>query len=1106
MLIEDYIRRILKFIQTNPITILKAPVGSGKSTILPAAIANTGIRVYVSCPTIESARNLHKTVSDNFGYEYNHDENYGGSNPVEGRFAVGIAAEGIINYDRRTTGLVYMTTGHLKNRLLETINGGPGNIKICEVMIIDEAHMSSIDNTMIAAIWYQAAKLGKTVPRLVLMSGTLSNKWEIRMNESKVFVVPMGENPVEVRYIDQNFTIRDTYNKDGRFYDKITSVIVETLNDGSITAKYSGDILVFLAGKPEIASVHRKLDAIFKQKNMPIKLLRVYGGVEDEDRKLIYTKTNDRKVILSTNVAETSITIENIDIVIDTMLEKRAEEAAKGVTKLEVYFITKESADQRKGRTGRLRPGLAIRMMTSDAYLKLEDSKEEDIIRLPIHSELLRLIGRGADPRKYLNFVPEKKIMKALRILIVTGAITGNNTTQQMKITELGKFSNLFEIGIRLASILYNALHGNVLPYIAIVIVAAVATQGDQSYYYIPSDVKQAGTVDEYIKKEYADTMGYSDLESLLNIYLDLSLSSKHRIDYGKIVAYSLAHKLNAKKVTELNNNVNKIIKIIETYSNKKIVVGPFDPKDGIKIMIPYFAKILGDDIATLDGIVYRNSIPGSKPYLISDESVSKMFKQDVYPEKILVLSYGENKNNKFIKMAVDVPENLIPLPIDEPKVVVIKEEDILSGLSEEQIKEISELSEVDKEMYRSRKLGQYDSARFESVYTQCQTRRNRRVMDCETVAVSGSVSRFMNQPLPSLKTEVLDDELPVIPDVFPGDNLVKSSVRSRPSSPRLRPMSPVKSRPTVDDALPVIPDVFPGDARPMSPTRSRPMSPTRSRMPVEQPRPMSPVKSRPTIDDALPVIPDVFPGDARPMSPTRSRPMSPTKSRVAVPDSLPIIPDTFPGEVSRPRQMSPTRSRMPVSDLPPVDPAILPRRGSRPSSPVASRADISFSNPPLPLVTRSSQRSMLPPIASSNLTTSRRMLPPPVIPNYPSPLSSRMSNPLLQSASTLPTLPPVMPNYPSPLSSRMSNPALQSASTLPTLPPLRSSTSSISRLQNLPLPSRSSYVLPPPVIPSSMRSSDGLLPPRPPQPLPEVAVQNRPDPAIRASRLFPPY
>jgi len=211
-----------------------------------------------------------------------------------------------------------------------------------------------------------------------------------------------------------------------------------------------GDILVFLPGQSDIHQTARELEPLADERDLAVMLL--HGDLPPEQQDAVLLPQDRRKVVLATNVAETSVTVEGITGVVDTGLAKQMSlDLAVGLDRLQVLPISRASADQRKGRAGRTSPGVCIRLWSEVSHRARPEHTEPEIRRVDLAGALLLLFSFGeADPAKFpwLDTPPEAMVNQALALLRMLGAIEANT------LTDLGKEMARLPVHPRLARLL----------------------------------------------------------------------------------------------------------------------------------------------------------------------------------------------------------------------------------------------------------------------------------------------------------------------------------------------------------------------------------------------------------------------------------------------------------------------------------------------------------------------------------------------------------------------------------------------------------------------------------------------------------------------------
>lgn len=450
MLITQDLPQIVELIGTNPVVSVVANTGSGKSVGIPAAVAATGARCFVTVPTRTAALSLYR-------YQILLQQAADPSLVINDQNRiVGYAAESVIHYGPETN-IAYVTGGHARKKLLSYfVNGVASDIDFCDVLIVDEVHSGSIDNTIIISLWMVAYAAGVKVPRLVIASATPTPI--IIIPEPINFTVDIKTYPITYRYLDKDIPSDDPGKT---LYVETAKMIINIHINNPIS---NGHILVFAAGSSEVEMINNMLVDQLKSVNARGKLMTIipaFGALKREELELIYKKTGptERKVVIATNIAEMSITINDIGHVVDTMLEKRAETSQSGGFRLSTHYISKDSAKQRAGRTGRTRSGICYRMCTLNTYNTFEDHRPAEIDRVPLFDTVMELLDVGLSPEKVIKGIDPDRTAKAVNLLNRIGMLT--TTNNGVLVTNMGHFATKFNISVRNSAFLWHWINYN---------------------------------------------------------------------------------------------------------------------------------------------------------------------------------------------------------------------------------------------------------------------------------------------------------------------------------------------------------------------------------------------------------------------------------------------------------------------------------------------------------------------------------------------------------------------------------------------------------------------------------------------------------------------
>ncbi|MET2846669.1 helicase-related protein [Vibrio owensii] len=372
--------------------VVEAETGSGKSTRLPLWAANHG-RVLVIEPRRIACTSLAEFLAEQSGQPLGQQ--------------IGYAIKLHAHYDEKTK-VVFVTPGVALRWFAED------KLASFDIVMVDEFHERRWDIDLLTAILKQEKQHRLIVTSATLEGEKLANYLDAKRlrSEGRCFPVTVTHRSMDSRYLP---------NKKGCENDVVRTV-KEALEDEE------GDILVFLPGRKEITQCAQMLQSIDD-----VIVVKLHASVSDEERHRALTVQKQRKVVLATNVAETSLTIPNIRVVIDSGLERRTVQR-NGRTALTLSNISKASAAQRMGRAGRVAEGACIRLFGEHAPLELVTPPELHREELVEPMLAAACCGYRLSELSFLDSVPEKSLNSALQTLQGMGAID-----EQGDITEHGK-------------------------------------------------------------------------------------------------------------------------------------------------------------------------------------------------------------------------------------------------------------------------------------------------------------------------------------------------------------------------------------------------------------------------------------------------------------------------------------------------------------------------------------------------------------------------------------------------------------------------------------------------------------------------------------------
>ena len=411
--IQDALPSLRQALATHASAVLQAPPGAGKSTGVPLALLGEPWLGAQKIVMLEPRRLAARAVATRMAYLL--------GEPV-GR-TVGFRTRLETRVGRETR--IEVVTEGILTRWLQRDAALEG----IGLVIFDEFHERSLNADLGLALTLDAQGTLREDLKLLVMSATLDGEAVAKL---------LGEAPI-VTSLGRSFDVETRWSEGAPGRDprsaarglrpeqiaeqRAASTILKALETGH------GDMLVFLPGQGEIRRVQRTLEEASLPKN--VRVLPLYGELsgDDQDAALRPGRPGERKVVLATNIAETSLTIEGVRIVIDSGLVRRARfDPATGMGALETTRISRASADQRRGRAGRLEAGVCYRLWSESEHSLLAAQTPAEMLEADLAPLALELAAWGAhDPQalRWLDAPPRATYAQARDLLRALDALDG---------------------------------------------------------------------------------------------------------------------------------------------------------------------------------------------------------------------------------------------------------------------------------------------------------------------------------------------------------------------------------------------------------------------------------------------------------------------------------------------------------------------------------------------------------------------------------------------------------------------------------------------------------------------------------------------------------
>ncbi|KUJ00377.1 ATP-dependent helicase HrpB [Vibrio sp. MEBiC08052] len=439
--IEAVLAELLAAIADCPQVILKAPPGAGKSTGLPLALLQQGMiagKIIMLEPRRLAARNIANYLASQLG------ESVGET--------IGLRVRGTTQVSRQTR-LEIVTEG-VMTRMLQH----DPELKGIDLLIFDEFHERNLDADISLALALEVQEVLRDDLKLLIMSATLDGDALRSILPAAGYIESTGRSyPVELHY-----------NKPatgGRLIEVAAKEI------SSLLSREPGSMLVFLPGAGEIQRLAQQLDG---QLGENVLVCPLYGqlSIQQQQQAIAPAPAGKRKVVLATNIAETSLTIEGIRMVVDCGLERLAQWDPKtGISRLESVRISRASAEQRAGRAGRLEAGICLRLYSEEMLSRQPAAQQPEILRADLTSlamELAQWGCRSPADLHWLDCPPESALQQANALLTRLGAMD-----EQGRLTEMGSAIALLGVAPRHGAMLWRGKqHGAPVAATAAMLVA----------------------------------------------------------------------------------------------------------------------------------------------------------------------------------------------------------------------------------------------------------------------------------------------------------------------------------------------------------------------------------------------------------------------------------------------------------------------------------------------------------------------------------------------------------------------------------------------------------------------------------------------------------
>jgi ATP-dependent helicase HrpB len=421
----DVYRELADSLTTNPIVILQAPPGAGKSTVVPLELLKEPWlgakkiimleprRLAASLVARRMAFLMEDEIGKTVGYRIRFESKVSAATRVE------VVTEGILT------------------RMIQSDTA----LTDVGLVIFDEFHERSLQADLALALCRQVQQVLRPDLKILIMSATIdAGKLSASLSNAPVITSTGKQYPVERRYAPMD--------KDVPLPQGVARAIMK------VAREESGDMLVFLPGAGEI----RRTQQILEEGAAPFQVHTLYGDMPfaKQQETLVPDAYGSRKVILSTSIAETSVTIQGIRIVVDAGFSRGSKfDPRNGLSRLDTVRVTRDAADQRAGRAGRLGPGICYRLWPEATHQHLISQRSPEILDADLSSLVLELALWGSADVKQLEWVtppPTGAVSQAITLLQDLEALEG------LKLTKKGREMLTLPTHPRIAHMLIEAV------------------------------------------------------------------------------------------------------------------------------------------------------------------------------------------------------------------------------------------------------------------------------------------------------------------------------------------------------------------------------------------------------------------------------------------------------------------------------------------------------------------------------------------------------------------------------------------------------------------------------------------------------------------------
>ena len=560
---KDIKKELFELIDDNDIIVIKGETGSGKSTAVPQYLLKEYLLnkqskdetrgIVVTQPRTLNAKNIASFVAKVVDVELGQEVGYKFRND---------------NKTSKSTILSYVTDG----TFLQEVYGDKGDFNY-DIVMIDEVHERSVNVDIILMLIKKYLEKSERKTKFVIMSATLEfEPFEEYYSKTKIgyIEIPGRTFPVKSIYLKKSIYGEDGLESDEDYYFKLLDILEEILSDTD-----KGDILIFVESIKAIQDYCREFDELFE--DFDVACFGLYRGVTEEQQVLATDKDAfrklpskpKRKIVISTDIAESGVTVEGILFVIETGL-RYSTYFKNRINYLRKEFVTKDSSEQRKGRAGRVAPGTCYHLYTKDEFEHFKNHKPAEIVTTNIDSTILNLLGNEiikniTDLREFFESLMDKpkdeQINESLEYLSqlnliqdYCGVLSRKSKAGEDCLTTVGECSVKLPTEPAISKVALVAYNYGVL-YDVLKIIAMLNIEDNLDKWFMrppPNDKEKTRLFNDKIKK-YQN--GQSDLIAMLKLYDDINKT----YDFRKRREWAKKNFINPSIVGNINREYKRV-------------------------------------------------------------------------------------------------------------------------------------------------------------------------------------------------------------------------------------------------------------------------------------------------------------------------------------------------------------------------------------------------------------------------------------------------------------------------------------------------------------------------------------------------------------------